>query len=110
MAEPELFDEAAIALEIVPLEVVQETAPSADHMQETPPPMMILVMRAEVLRERVDPPSQQRDLDPGRSGIRWMRLMLLHHRLLVKAHELCILQDARMKPRVESVIYDKHVV
>jgi hypothetical protein len=39
-----------------------------------------------------------------------MRLMLLHHRLLVKAHEKCILQDARMRPRVDSVICDKHVV
>ena len=110
MTEPELFDEAAVALEIVPLEVVQETASPTDHLQKTPPPMMVLVMRAEVIRERVDPPSQHRDLDPGRSGVRRMRLMLLHHRLLVKAHELCILQNARMKPRVESVICDKHVV
>jgi hypothetical protein len=40
-----------------------------------------------------------------------MRLMLLHHRLLVKAHEMCILQDARNdSSRVESVICDKHVV
>ena len=110
MTEPELFDEAAVALEVGPLEVVQETAPPADHLQKTPPPVMILVMRAEVSRKRVDPLSQQRDLDPGRPGIRGMRLMLLHYRLLVNAHEMCILQDARMKPRVESVIYDKHVV
>src|SRR2546423_6282126 len=53
--EAQLLDEGSIALEIVLLEIVQEPAPPADQLEQTAPRVMVLRVRAQVLRQLVDP-------------------------------------------------------
>src|SRR5215475_11068661 len=62
-AEAELLDEGAIALEIFPLQVVQEPAAATDELEQPATRVVIVLMRPEMLRELVDALRQHRDLD-----------------------------------------------
>src|SRR4051794_39422225 len=47
--ETELLDQRAIGLEVTALEIGQQPAPGADHLQETAPPVVVLGVRPEVI-------------------------------------------------------------
>src|SRR5213080_3514052 len=48
-------DEGAVALEVLPLQVVQEPAAPADELQEPAARVVVVLVRPEVLRQHVDP-------------------------------------------------------
>src|SRR6266498_4522382 len=70
--EAQLLDESAVALEVRPLEIVQEA----------PARVMVALVRSQVLRELVDPTRQHRDLDLRRAGVRVRAAVLLDDLLL----------------------------
>src|SRR4029453_17976047 len=61
---------APVALDIRALEIPQQPAPLADQHQKPAPRVMILAVRAQMLRELVDPRREQSNLDLGRTGVR----------------------------------------
>src|SRR5438552_18689074 len=68
-AEAELLDEGAVALEVLPLQVVQEPAAPADELQEPAARVVVVLVRPEVPRQHVDPLGQHRDLDFRRARV-----------------------------------------
>ncbi len=84
--EPELLDERPIGRQIAPLEVREQPAAGADHLQQPAAAVMILQMGAEVLGKRIDPLSEERHLHLGGAGIGGVRLVLTDDCLLIEAH------------------------
>src|SRR5579884_1105386 len=69
-AEAELLDEGAVALEVRPLQVVQEPAAATDQLEQAATRVVVVLVRAQVLGQGVDPLGQHRDLDLGRARVR----------------------------------------
>src|SRR5581483_2531106 len=69
-AEAELLDEGAVALEILALQVVQEPAAATDQLEQATTRVVVVLVRAQVLGQGVDPLGQHRDLDFGRARVR----------------------------------------
>src|SRR4051794_9491513 len=69
-AEAELLDEGAVALEILALQVVQEPAAAADELEQATTGVVVVLVRAQMLGQCVDPLGQHRDLDFGRARVR----------------------------------------
>ena len=69
LAQPELLDEGAVALEVVLLKVVQEPATAADEHEQPAAGVMVLLVGAKMLGELVDALGEQRDLDVGVPGV-----------------------------------------
>ena len=58
----------------VALQVVQQPAPAADHLQQAAPRVVVLLVRLQVLGEPVDPLGQDRDLHLGEPvSVSWRR-------------------------------------
>src|SRR5207302_4902986 len=72
----ELLDESAIALEVSLLEIRQEATAAADELEQTPARVVILRMRAQMLRELVDALREQRDLHLRRARVGLVRPVL----------------------------------
>jgi hypothetical protein len=51
------------------LQVLKEPAPAADELEQPAPRVVVLGVRAEMLRQLVDAPRQQCDLDLRRAGV-----------------------------------------
>ena len=68
-AEAELRDDLAVSLDVFALQVIQQPASPAHHLQEAPPRGMILLVGLEVLGQVRDPPGEDRDLDLGGAGV-----------------------------------------
>src|SRR5215208_2903907 len=66
----ELPDQRAIALEVGPLEVAQQPAAAADHLQEPAAGVVVLGVAAQMLGQVVYAFGQKRDLDLGSAGVR----------------------------------------
>jgi hypothetical protein len=84
--EPELLDECSVGRQIATLEVREQTAAGPHHLQETAAAVMVLEVGTKVLGQGVDPLREQRNLNLGRTGVTWVRLMLGDYGLLVEAH------------------------
>ena len=54
MPETKILNELPIGLQVGPLHVFEEPAPLADHLEQPLPRMMILLVRAEVIRQVVN--------------------------------------------------------
>ncbi len=54
LADAEALDRGAVALEVLPLEVVEQAAAPADHLQQAATAVMILAVGLEVLGQLVD--------------------------------------------------------
>src|SRR5215831_17331334 len=67
--QAQLLDEGAVALDVLGLEVLQQTAASAHQQEQATTAVMVVLVYLEVLGEIVDPPCQQSDLDLRRTGI-----------------------------------------
>lgn len=65
----EPFDQAAIAIEILPLDVVEQPAPPSYEAKQTTTTVMILAVVFEVLGKLFDSAGEQRDLDFRRTGV-----------------------------------------
>src|SRR5581483_9922704 len=68
-AQAELLDQGTVALQVGLLQVRQEPAPAADELQEAAARVVVLGVRAQVLRELADPLRQHRDLHLGRPRV-----------------------------------------
>src|SRR4051812_37783747 len=68
-AQAKLADQRAVALEIVLLQVVQETAATTDQHQQAAARVVVMLVLAQVLRQVVDAMRQQRNLDLGLPGV-----------------------------------------
>src|SRR5882762_6723471 len=62
LAQAELFDERAVALQVGALQIGQKAAPAADQHQQPAARVVVLALPAQVLGEVVDALGQQRDL------------------------------------------------
>ena len=69
LAQAELGDEAGVARLVLLLEIVEQRATLVDHHQEAAARVIVLVVRLEMIRQRVDAVGQDRDLDFGRTGV-----------------------------------------
>src|SRR5689334_16045551 len=84
--EPQLLDDFAVSVDVRPLHVIEQTAASADHLQQAASAMMVLLVRPKVLGQVVNSLGQERDLDACGAGIRLVRLVLLERRCVVESH------------------------
>src|SRR5262249_47891431 len=64
------LNQIGVALRVLCLEIVEQSAPAADEHQEPTPRMVILCVGFEMLRQVTDALAQNGDLDFGRPGIR----------------------------------------
>jgi hypothetical protein len=65
LADAEAIDHCPIALELVPLEIVQQPPPLPNQLEQAASRMMILRVGLEVLSEIPDAVTEQRDLNLG---------------------------------------------
>lgn len=98
MAETEVPDELAIAIEVAFLKIAKQATPFGNHFQEATPTVMVLFVGAEVVGKVVDACRKQRNLNGGRSGIPVMILELRNSCVLVKTHLMCILTERSSAP------------
>src|SRR5581483_3300713 len=68
-AEAELADDAAVALDIVRADVIEQPTPPTHEHKQPAPAVVILLVHLEVLGEVVDPLGEERDLNLGRAGV-----------------------------------------
>src|SRR5262245_45469786 len=68
-AQTDTLDERAVALYVFGLQVAQQPAPPADELQQTPLGVEVVLVSLHVLRQVVDAPGQQRDLNLRRAGV-----------------------------------------
>src|SRR5205823_7013023 len=61
-AQAELLDEGTVALDVLPLQVVEEAPAPAHEPQQTPPRVVVLRVLPEVLGKIVDPSREKCDL------------------------------------------------
>jgi hypothetical protein len=88
VAETELLEERSVCRQIVSLQVREQAAPCADHLQEPSTTMMVLRMGPEVFGERVDPLSEHGHLQGSGPSVRLVEAMLFGDGLLVEAHSV----------------------
>src|SRR5262245_45893208 len=69
LPDAKLLDEAAVPLDVLALQVVQEPPPLADQHHEPPPGMMVLRVGLEVFGQVADPLAQDGHLDLGRPRV-----------------------------------------
>jgi hypothetical protein len=67
--ESQLLNQCAVPLEIALLQVLQEPPAPADELEQAAARVVVLRVRAEVLRQLVDSSRQQRDLNLRRARI-----------------------------------------
>src|SRR5579884_3186316 len=68
-AEAELLDEGAVALHVLPLQVVQEPAAPTDELEQPAARIVVVPVGAQVLGQRVDALGQHRDLHLRRARV-----------------------------------------
>ena len=69
LAEPEVGDDLAVAIDVRLLEVVEKAATLADELEQATARMVVLLVGLEVLGEIGDALGDERDLDLGRAGV-----------------------------------------
>src|SRR6266511_3091881 len=83
MAETQLVDELPVLREVGALQVLQQAAAAADHLQQAALPVKVLGVDPEVLGEAVDPLGEQRHLNPAGPGVPIVLPVLPDRRRLV---------------------------
>src|ERR1700730_190182 len=84
LADPQSVDELLVAVAVLRLEIVEQTAPLADQLEQAAPRVVVLLVRLEVLGEVVDPLRQERHLHLGGPGVALVSLVLRDHVLLLR--------------------------
>ena len=75
-AEP--GDEFAVGVDVLPLEVAEESVSLTDHHDETTPAVMIMLMVTQMASQVLDFGGQHRDLDLGRTRVLIVPTELAH--------------------------------
>ena len=84
--ETKILNERAILLDIGSLEVVEQPATLADHLEQAATTVMVFRVRAEMPSEVADPLGKERNLHSCRSGIPFVGPVLVDRRCLVERH------------------------
>ena len=69
LAQTQLGNDGAVALDILLLEVVEQISSLTNHLQQTAAGVMVLLMNLHMLGQVVDPLGEDRDLHLCRTGI-----------------------------------------
>jgi hypothetical protein len=75
--------EAPVTLDVLFLQVLQETAPPADHLQKASPGMEIVLVLAHVLGQMPDAAGEHGDLDLWRPRVTIVGRVLPHYFVFV---------------------------
>jgi hypothetical protein len=89
--EAQFLDDLPVSVDIRTLQVVQETATTSDHLEESTTTVVVLLVESEVIGQIVDPLGEQRDLNAGRSTVGLMRPIFLDGRTFFESHVLTFL-------------------
>jgi hypothetical protein len=74
LSDSQPLDDAFVAVDFLALQVIEKAPPLADEAQEPPPRVVVLLVGLEVFGQIVDPRTQKRDLDLGRTRV--LRVLL----------------------------------
>ena len=77
------MEQLVILRHVMPLEIIEELATAAGHLEKPAAGMEVLAMGAQVLGQMVDPGGEQRDLDLARAGVLVVMLVVLDDLLLL---------------------------
>lgn len=69
LSDAQFCDNGAVSLDIRLNQVAQQVPAFADHLQKTTAGVVVVLIRLQVFRQRVDPAGQDRDLDFRRTGV-----------------------------------------
>ncbi len=69
LADFETANDVEVSLRIDSFQVIQQPTPATHHLQQAPPTGVILLVRAQVLRQFADPGGQNGDLHLGRASV-----------------------------------------
>jgi len=69
MAKPELSYEPAVPLDVRPLQILEKTTTTPDHLEKATTTVVVFVVSIEMGAQVVDASRQYRDLDRGASTI-----------------------------------------
>src|SRR5579872_4564607 len=84
--QSKLSDELAIPLEVRPLHVVEDTATTPDHLEQTTPAVVVFRMQAEMIGEVVDSLGKKRYLELGRPAVSLVCPVLFDERSFDERH------------------------
>src|SRR5205823_7498592 len=68
-ADAEALPDGAVPVDVLLGQVLEQPAAAADQQQQPAAAVVVMLVHLEVLRQVVDPPGQQRDLDFRRTGV-----------------------------------------
>jgi hypothetical protein len=68
-SQTKILNQGAVLLQILFLQIIEETATLPNHLQQPLSGMMILGMHLEMLGQILDPIGEQGDLHHGRTGV-----------------------------------------
>src|SRR2546426_8473217 len=100
MAETQLVDELPIAFQVGALQILQQAAALADHLQEPALPVEILRVDPEVIGKAVDPLGEQRDLDRGRPRVDRKSTRLNSSHLVISYAVFCLKKKKKQNDSV----------
>ena len=69
LAKVQLLQQLVVLGKVVTLQVIEEFAASAGHLEKAAAAMKVFAMRAQVLGQMIDTGSEQRDLDLRGAGV-----------------------------------------
>jgi hypothetical protein len=95
MPQPQIVDQLTVTRDIRVLQILEETPPLADHLQQAAAPVMILHVGIEVSPEVVDARREEGDLDWSASTIVFVELILLDDVVLVDSHSASGLRESQ---------------
>ena len=78
LPQPQLFNQPAVAFNIIVFKVIQEPPAPADHLEEAAPGVVVLLVHLEVLSEVGDSLGEDGYLDFRRSRIAQVGIVLRH--------------------------------
>src|SRR5215203_1154008 len=81
--QTELGDERPVALDVLLLQILEQPAPLANHLEQAPPRMVVVLVLAQVVRKMRYTPREHGDLHLGRPCVAFVRPVLPYYLLFV---------------------------
>ena len=82
LAQTQLGDEGTVTVDVLLLQIGQQVAAAADHLEQAAAAVVIVLVGLEVLGQVIDASGQQSDLNLGRTGVTLVQGGLLDDGLL----------------------------
>src|SRR6185369_1850466 len=101
LAQAKLLDQLPVGVGVGALEIVEQLAPQADHLEQAATRVVVLHVRLEMLSEGIDARGEQRHLDFGRAGVAGLALVLRNDLRSLRngdGHTLSLWWKAATKP------------